>query len=158
MSSNTQPMYGMVSINGQNFIERWQVIPFQIAVTVSGQLINQSCPLPGVYDFRLKGLTRATTINTAGVISLSALPFLFQLGNSDGDINYSQGGLGSTTDLVLDSLVFGNGQFPYAVIPPIYYGKNAAIKVKIQDITNNATVAPFNIIFAFHGSYLIPTQ
>ena len=156
MSSSAQPMYGVVTIDGAQYLERWQIIPFQQAITVNNQVLSVKIPLPGVYDFRLKGLTRDILINSNMQSNLAGPRFSARLGNTDGDVRYSQGGLGSTTDLVLDTLLFGNAQFPYPVIPPIFYGKNAAIILDLQDVTGAATATPYTIVFAFHGSYLIP--
>ena len=63
------------------------------------------------------------------------------------------GGLGATTDRVVDTLCFGTGQFPYPVIPPIPYSAGANIMFEVEDLSNNA---PYTINFAFHGAYLIP--
>jgi len=150
MGSAANPMYGVVNINGNNYLERWQIIPIQVSVTVNAQIIAPfTSPLPGVYDFRLKALTRETLVNGAPAVRR----FRFKLGNSDGAIWYSQGGLGSTTDRVLDSLMFGNGQFPYPIIPALFYGKNASFNMEVEDLSN---AVPYTIAFAFHGAYLIP--
>lgn len=153
-----QPMYGVVSIDGKQYLERWQTIPFQQAMTVNNQSVSPRVTLPGVYDFRLKGITRDILINSTMQSNLAGPRFSLRLGNTDGDIRYSQGGLGSTTDLVLDTLICGSGMFPYPVIPPIFYGKNAAIIIDLLDVTGTATATPYTIIFAFHGSYLIPVS
>lgn len=156
MGSSAQPMYGVVSIDGAQYLERWQVIPFQFAMTVNNQIASPRITLPGLYDFRLKGITRDILINSTNESNLAGPRFAMRLGNTDGDIRYSQGGVGSVTDLVLDTLICGSGQFPYPVIPPVFYGKNAAIILDLQDVTGTATATPYTIIFAFHGSYLIP--
>jgi hypothetical protein len=150
MSSAANPMYGVVSIDGKQYLERWQVMPFELSVTVGLSSTGPiKVPLPGVYDFRLKGLTRA--VLAAG--ALVSRPFRCRIGNTDGAIWYSQGGLGGATDKVLDSNMFGNGQFPYPIIPALYYGKNASIMLDIDDLSNSV---PYTIVFAFHGAYLIP--
>ena len=156
MSTSPAPMYGVVEIDGNQYLERWQIIPFQFNITVDNQVASPRIPLPGVYDFRLKGLTRDILAGTPPVSNLANFRFSCRIGNTDGDVRYSQGGLGSTTDQVLDTLMFGTGQFPYPVIPPIFYGKNAAIMLDLTDLTGNATAAPYTIIMAFHGAYLIP--
>lgn len=154
MSSNlANPMYGVVEIDGRQYLERWQIIPFQQLMDADNLVVQPRIPLPGVYDFRLKGLTR--DILDDGVSDLT-LRFRCRIGNTDGDVRYSQGGLGSTTDRVLDTLMFGTGQFPYPVIPPIFYGKNAAIILELEDLTGAATAEPYTIVIAFHGAYLIP--
>src|ERR1700722_8537523 len=155
---SSQPMYGVVTIDGAQYLERWQTIPFQQAMTVNNQLVSPRVSLPGVYDFRLKGITRDILINSTMQSNLAGPRFAVRFGNTDGDVRYSQGGLGSSTDLVLDTLICGSAQFPYPVIPPIFYGKNSAISLDLQDITGAATATPYTIIFAFHGSYLIPVS
>jgi hypothetical protein len=157
MASTANPIYGVVSVNGVQYLERWQVLPFQQNVITNAQVIAPiKIPLPGVYDFVLKGITRAIIVTATGVDVTSSVRFMVKFGNTDGAIWYSQGGNGGTTDRVVDSLICGNGQFPYPVLPALYYGKNAAINLEIQDISLTATAAPYTINFAFHGSYLIP--
>jgi hypothetical protein len=149
MASNNS--FGTITINGQQYVERLQVFNFQIAVASNGQQITQYLTLPGVADFLLKGLTRDTVTSGASTNTR----FLFKLGNSDGSIWYMAGGVGGTTDLVLDSLIFGNGQFPYPVIPGIFYSASASIQMQFQDVSN---AAPYTIYGAFHGTYLLPVS
>jgi len=157
MGASPNPMYGVVEIDGRQYLERWQIIPIQQAMTTDSQAVTLRVPLPGVYDFRMKGLTRDILDSSDHNKSdLTTFRFSVRFGNTDGDVRYSQGGLGSTTDQVLDTRIFGTGQFPYPVIPPIYYGKNAAIILDLTDLTGNATSAPYLIVMAIHGSYLIP--
>lgn len=146
-------MQGIIQIEGKSYLERWQVIPFQQAITVSGQIINPiKIALPGTYDFRLKAITRDSIAADGSSVDRR---FLVRFGNSDGAIWYSQAGIGGTTDRVLDSLICGSAAFPYVVIPELYYGKNSAIAMEIQDVS---LTVPYTINFAFHGSYLIPVQ
>ena len=79
--------------------------------------------------------------------------FRFKLGNSDGATWYSASGVGGTTDRVLDTLIFGSGQFPFALIPPLFYSANANIQYEVEDVSN---VVPYTIFFNFIGSYLLP--
>lgn len=152
MSASPNPMYGTVTINGVQYLERWQIIVYELTMTVAlGTTGAIKVPLPGVYDFRLKGLTRDTLVSGVS----TPRRFRCQIGNTDGSIWYSQGGLGSTTDKVVDTNLFGNAQFPYPVIPALYYGKNGAIMLNIDDLSNSV---PYTIAFAFHGAYLIPTS
>ena len=139
MSSSATPMYGVVEIDGNQYLERWQIIPFQQLINVNNQVVQANVPLPGVYDFRLKALTR-DILNVSNVSDLVDYRFRCRIGNTDGDIRYSQGGLGSTTDRVLDTLMFGTGQFPYPVVPPIFYGKNASIILELEDLTGAARI------------------
>ena len=156
---------GQVTINGQTYVERLQIFPFEQNVTVSGQVINTRLILPGVANFRLKGLTRTVVQNHA--VSTS-FPFKFRLGNSDGSTYYSAAGTngtlgsnspsGGSTDAVLDSLMFGNGQFPYPLPVPLFYSASGAILMYVEDVSNNATGSPYTIYFGFHGSYLLQPQ
>lgn len=142
--------YGVVTIDNQQYIERAQIFPADINITVNYQVLTQQrVTLPGVANFLLKGLTRETTINGIS----QPIRFKFRLGNSDGTTWYVAGGLGATSDRVVDTLIFGTGQFPYAVIPPIPYSAGANIMFEIEDLSGNA---PYVINLAFHGSYLIP--
>jgi hypothetical protein len=153
-------MYGQVTVDGKNFIERIQTFTLEQDVTSNGQILQGSLVLPGVANFRLKGLTRAVLKSHA---PSTACPFKFRLGNSDGNTWYSQGGnsaqlgsnspVGGSTDRVLDSLIFGNGQFPFPLTVPIFYGASSSIKWEIEDCSNNA---PYTIYFGFQGAYLIP--
>ena|ERR1700704_5233837 len=145
-------MDGIVSIGGQNFTERWQIVPFEQAVTTSLQVISPiNIPLPGSYAFLLKGITRET-VSAAGA-SVDRR-FKVRFGNTDGGIWYSEAGRGGTTDRVLDSLICGSsGAFPYVVIPQLFFSPNSSIKMELEDVSQTV---PYTIIFAFHGSYLIP--
>ena len=97
------------------------------------------------------GANAAATANIGG-ISIRR-PFKFRLGNSDGALWYFQGGVGGTTDRVLDSNCFGTAQFPYPIYPFIPYGANATINYEFEDVANQG---PYTAYLAFHGSYLIP--
>lgn len=144
--------FGTISINGVNYVERLQVIPVEISITSNLQVLtSQSVVLPGVANFLLKGLTRLTVVSGAS----ATRPFKFKLGNSDGSVWYMAGGLGGTTDRVLDYNIFGSGQFPFPVIPGIFYSASSSILYEIEDVSNNA---PYTIYMALHGSYLLPTS
>lgn len=147
-------MDSIVTIGGQSFAERWQILPFEQAVTVSLQTISPiNIPLPGSYPFLLKALTRET-VSAAGA-SVDRR-FKCRIGNTDGGTWYSQAGRGGTTDRVLDSLLFGSsGAFPYVVIPALFYSPNSSIMMEVEDVSQTV---PYTIIFAFHGSYLIPVN
>ena len=151
----SQGAYGTVQIGGQTFIEREQTFPLIYNMTVGLSNNRVTLVLPGTADFWLKCLTRETTAISAGVEASAARRFAFRLGNSDGSTWYQSGGAGGTTDNVIDTLLFGSGQFPFVLNPYIYYGASSTIQMYIQDISNNV---PYNIYFAFRGSYLIPTN
>jgi hypothetical protein len=156
-------MYGQIKINGVTYTERLQIFPFEFNITTNGQLsTGVRFVLPGVANYRLKGLTRVTVKSNAVV---TTCPFKFRLGNSDGTTWYSQGGVGATlgsnspsggsTDRVADSLMFGSGQFPYPLVVPLFYSASGAIMMEIEDISNQS---PYTIYFGFHGSYLLQPQ
>jgi hypothetical protein len=142
--------YGTVTIGGKQYIEREQTFPYELAVTVNLSVTKVSLTLPGTADFWLKALTRETVVNGAS----AARRFKFKLGNSDGSTWYQSGGAGGTTDRVIDTLLFGSGQFPFVLNPYIYYGSSSSIQMEIEDISNNQ---PYTIYMAFRGSYLLPT-
>lgn len=144
--------YGVVTIDGQQYVERAQIFPLDLDITSNFQILTQQrITLPGVANFLLKGLTRETTVNGQS----TAIRFKFRLGNSDGSTWYISGGVGSTTERALDTLCFGSGMFPYPIIPPIPYSAGANIIFEVEDISGDA---PYTINFAFHGAYLIPVS
>lgn len=142
--------YGTVTINGQTYIEREQSFPMELTVSSAAQ-INTSLILPGTADFWLKALTRETIVDGAP----ATRRFKFRLGNSDGSTWYQSGGAGGTTDLVIDSLLFGTGQFPFVLNPYIFYAASGSIPMNIIDVSGST---PYTIYFNFRGSYLIPAQ
>lgn len=146
----TPQPYGTVSIGGKTYIEREQTFPLVYTVSVALSTNRVTLVLPGTADFWLKTLTRETIVAGAS----TARRFAFRLGNSDGSTWYQSGGTGGTTDNVIDTLLFGSGQFPFVLNPYIYYGASSTIPMYIQDISN---AVPYDIYFAFRGSYIIPT-
>jgi hypothetical protein len=143
--------YGTVQIGGKTYIEREQDFPLIVNVTVNLSVQRVTLTLPGTADFWLKTLTRETLVAGAS----AARRFSFRLGNSDGSTWYSSGGTGGNTDRVIDTLMFGSGQFPFVLNPYIYYSASGTIPMEIEDLSNNQ---PYSIYFNFRGSYLIPTS
>jgi len=144
-------MYGMIEINGKKYVERVQNFPFTVNVTVGlAVMLNQRLVLPGVANFLLKALSR-DTLSAAGAPVVRR--FKFKFGNSDGGIYYSAAGVGGVNDRVVDTSIFGTGQFPYYFIPGIFYGMNSNIMFEIEDLSNTV---PYLIEGTFHGSYLMP--
>ena len=144
--------YGTVEIGGKTYIKRPQFFTAQQTISSNNQVITgASVVLPGVADFLLEALTRIVTVAGAPV---TTRPFRFKLGNSDGAVWYMSGGNGATNDRIVDSLIFGNGQFPFMLTPCLAYSRTGAINYEVEDIsgTNGQT-----IYFGFIGSYLIPT-
>lgn len=142
--------YGTVQIGGKTYIQREQDFPLKVTTAGNQNLVNTTLVLPGTADFWLKALERE--VIQAG--ASAAFRFLFRLGNSDGSTWYQSGGVGGSTDLVVDTLIFGNGQFPYVLDPYIFYGASGAIKIQFQPLTNDV----YDIHFMFRGAYLIPTS
>jgi hypothetical protein len=141
--------YGTVTINGKTYIEREQTFPLEVTFTVGLTTQTPTLVLPGTADFWLKCLTRETV---AGGVS-AARRFKFRLGNSEGSTWYQSGGNGGTTDRVIDTLLFGSGQFPFVLTPYIFYSASGSIRMEIEDISN---IVPYTTFFAFRGSYLLP--
>lgn len=143
-------MFGAIEIDGVRYIERVQSFPVDVNVTVGlSVLLNQRVVLPGVAPFLLKSLTRETI--AANVIA--ARRFRFKFGNTDGGVYYTAAGVGGANDRVVDTLIFGNGQFPYLLVPPVFYSSSANILFEFEDLSN---VVPYTTHITFHGSYLIP--
>ena len=145
--------YGTVNIGGKSYVEREQTFPFLYA-PLNSNIVNLSFILPGTSDFWLKCLTRDALL-TAPPMTPVVRRFLFRLGNSDGSTWYQSGGAGGTSDLVVDSLLFGNAQFPFVLTPYIFYTANGTIKMQFQDLTGTFD---YTVFFGFRGSYLIPTS
>ena len=149
----SQNMFGTITVNGKNYIKRPQIFPFvKAAFSSNGTAVDTSSRLvlPGIYDFMLFYLTRDTIVSGASTVRR----FLFRFGNSDGAVWYQQAGNGGTQDRVLDNLIFGNAQFPYALPAPIVYGASSNIMMEFQDISNQG--GTYDIQLAFHGVYLVP--
>jgi hypothetical protein len=146
--------YGLVTIAGRTYAEREQTFPLIVPVTADNQVINGILALPGEADFWLKALTRDVLVSGAS----SAKRFSFRLGNTDGNTWYQSGGVGGTTDRVIDTLLFGTAQFPKVLNPYVYYTASAGLLYQVEDLTGGATSAPYTIYFGFVGSYLYPTQ
>ena len=140
---------GQVTIDGKQYTKRHQVLPLEVPVTVNGQVITPTLTLPGIAMFMLRGLTREILQNNLPVTNIR---FRFRLGNSDGGIWYSVGGVGGTTDRVIDTLMFGSGQFPYILDPFILFTASASLKLEVEDLSQNA---PYTIYFGFQGAWLL---
>lgn len=152
---------GIVTVAGQSYIERFQVFPIWLQGVASNALLqNQRVALPGQYMFRLKTLARDVLVLTNGVYVRASRPFLFRLGSASDASWYTGGAVslntsGNATDRVLDTNMFGTGQFPKAVVPDILYPAGGQITFEVQDVSQNG---PYDIHFAFEGSYLVPVS
>ena len=144
--------FGTITIKGKTYTKRPQEYPFVRLAFTSNLAVDTSprLTLPGYADFMLCYLKRDTIV--AGVSTVRR--FLWRFGNSDGNIWYQFSGLGGTTDRVLDNLIFGNGQFPYALPAPVIFSASANIMMEFQDISNQG--GTYDIYLAFGGFSLIP--
>lgn len=144
--------YGIVEIDGRKYIERPQYFAEDVNLTVANQLLlNQRVVMPGIAGFMLKGLARQ--VIAAAVPAVRA--FRFRFGNTDGGIWYASAGAGGANDRIVDTCIFGNGQFPFPIVPHVFYGRNANINYEIEDISG---VVPYTVHLTFLGSYLIPAE
>lgn len=133
-------MYGRVNLGGKNYIERYWAYSAIVTLTTLQQGIFRVV-LDGEADFLLKLLTCSSTGN-----------FRCRLGSSDSGTWFSGSGIvsGGGNDRVLSTLMFGNAQFPFPVVPHIYYPRSASIILDLEDIS----AAGNTLEFAFHGSKL----
>ena len=134
-------MYGRLNIGGKNYIERFWTYT-NITTLTANQTVNAKIVMDGEADFLWKLNTRS-----------SDGAFRIRFGISDSGIWFSSAGVvqGGGNDRVLDSLIFGNGQFPFPVVPHIWIPRSGSLIMDLQDISGNTNV----IEFAFHGSKLV---
>lgn len=149
------PVYGVIELDGQQYIERHMLfvadhqvdVPFQ---TFTGMRLT----MPGTANFLLKGLSR--DITAPGNVDSVDRFFRFRIINSEGTTWYFSGGLGIFDDMVISSLCFGSGQFPFPLIPPVPVHSTGSLVYEIQD--NQVGPYPYTIHLGFHGVYLIPVN
>lgn len=158
MASNVTPapVYGQVTLDGQNYIERPQLFVADLQISTQKQVFTGlRLTLPGTADFLLKGLSR--DITQPGQPDSQDELFRFRLVNAEGTSWFFTGGLGIFDDRVVSTLCFGSGQFPYPLIPPIPIHANGSLIYEVEDMgLRDATHYPYIIHFGFHGAYLIP--
>ena len=151
--SNT---YGVITLDGSQYVERFQLFVMENTITTSRQVItNQRLTLPGVANFLLKGMTRDFTTPT--VQGSADRRFRFRILNQEGSTNFFSGGLGMYDDRAYDNICFGSGQFPYPIIPPIPVHASGSLIYEIED-SGLGTLYPYTIHFGFNGTYLIPLE
>ena len=136
-------MYGQITINGISYVERFHVVPFLITLVATTR-VQQRIVLEADAPFLLKYLARGT-----------ATRFRVRLGTSDSALWFVTAGVNQAaigTELVRDDLMFGDGQFPFPLDPPIFYPPSSAIVLDLWDYLGGGVV---NIDFAFIGSKLL---
>jgi hypothetical protein len=159
-TSPSVPVYGQVTVDGMNYIERPQQFVAEVTITVPSQVYTGlRLTLPGVADFLLKGLTCDFTIPNSP-ISHNRL-FRFRIVNAEGTVWYFTGGLGIFDDRVINTLCFGSAQFPWPLMPPVPVHANGSLVYEIEDIPAlppGPPDYPYTIHLGFHGAYLIPAS
>lgn len=145
--------FGQIEINGTVYNTRPRYFTYQQSVTALTTYAPLQLTLPGEAPFLLQALTRAS-ISGVGADVTSTTRFMFKLGNTDNAIWYTTAGNGGTTDRVVDSLIFGNGQFPHIIPVPIFYSASASIRFELQDLSNSA----YTLNLTFQGMLLLPSR
>lgn len=139
--------YGTITLGGKTYLEKFYIYTTIFTVTASGYL-QPRVVLQGDGGFLLKYL--AVQYQQYGGANQY---FRCRLGNSDGSQWYSSAGIvsgGGGNDRVYSTLMFGNGQFPFPVIPYILYLPNGSINLDVQDVSGQSNT----IEMAFIGSKL----
>ena len=151
-------VYGQVTVDGINYIERPQLFVAEVQIAVPNQAYTGlRLTLPGVADFLLKGLGRDMTIPNSP-LSHDRI-FRFRIVNGEGTTWFFTGALGIFDDMVIDALCFGNAQFPFPLIPPVPIHASGSLIYDLQDVQALPPVPPdypYTIHLAFYGVYLIP--
>lgn len=155
LASSLQP-YGVVTLDGQQYVERFQLFVADVTVSQPKQVFtNQRLTLPGIANFLLKGLCR--DITQPGLPDSQDEAFRFRLYNSEGTTWYFAGGLGVFDDRVFDNLCFGSGQFPYMLVPPVPVHASGSLIYELEDMGfRSIGDYPYIVHLGFVGAYLIP--
>lgn len=156
--SSANQAFGVITLDGQQYIERPQIFPYEVTVLSPGQVFtNLRLTMPGIANFLLKGLSRDVT--RPGAPTSQDRRFRFRMLNTEGSTWFFSSGLGIFDDRVVDALIFGSAQFPFPLIPPVPVNSNGSLFFEVEDMALSAGIVnyvPYTIYFAFHGSYLIP--
>ena len=158
-TSSQGSVYGLITLDGQQYIERHQVFVVDVVITTQFQILTQQrLTLPGVANFLLKGLTRDYSNLAFGPDSEQNFT-RFRLSNSEGTTWFFTGGLGIIDDRVIDTLCFGTGQFPFPLIPPIPVHATGSLIYEVEDLGFRQTqFYPYTMHLGFHGTYLFPPE
>lgn len=148
--------WGVITLDGIQYIERHQLFGMQVRIDTENQIItNQRLTLPGQSDFLLKGLGRDVT--QPGLPDSQDERFRFKLWSGEGTSWYFSGGLWVFDDRVVDTLCFGNAQFPLPLVPPVPVHANGSLFFEVEDMgLRSPSHYPYIIHLAFYGTYLIP--
>jgi hypothetical protein len=151
-----QKPYGVVTLDGRDYIERFQLFVVEIEIREQKQvLLNQRLTLPGVANFLLKGLCQHVDKPRFGVNEFDL--YRFRLVNTEGSVWYFSGGMGIFDDRALSWNCFGTGQFPYPLVPPVPVQASGSLIYEVEDLGNRLFLYyPYFIRLGFVGAYLIP--
>lgn len=156
--------WGVITLDGVEYIETPRVFTLPVTLTTSNQLVsNIPFTLPGVAPFLLKGLAREIiSRDEAFRIGSEDRRFRFRIYGSQSAPWFFTSGLGITDDRVVDTTIFGSGQFPFPLIPPVPVPANGTLFIDIEDMGFQDPIQtwyfPYTVHLVFHGTYLIPTQ
>ena len=140
----------IVTIDGVNYSQRYVEFPFEITMSTGLEIKrDQKMAFPGDAPFLLKAVKRDVIAAGASVTRR----FKFKFGNSDGGVSYTRMSPGGTTDRVIDSLIFGTGQFPKVFTPYMLFGRNSQMPMEFEDVSNSV---PYTIYASFEGALLYP--
>ena len=158
-SNNPGTLYGAITLDGIQYIERHQVFVTEVLISAPFQVVtNQRLTLPGVANFLLKGMTRDFT--TPPLPPETPENFRFRMINSEGTTWFTTGGQGVSDDRAVDDMCFGSGQFPFPLIPPVPIHSTGTIVYEVEDlgIFPIPALYPYTIHFGWQGSYLFPAE
>ncbi len=139
--------YGTIELGGKTYLEKFWTYTAIFTVAANG-FLQPRVILDGDGGFLCKYLCVQYSL-TASAPNY----FRVRLGNSDGQQWYSGAGIvggGGGNDRVHSALLFGNGQFPFPVIPYPLFLPNGSINLDVQDLSGVSNT----IEMAFHGSKL----
>jgi hypothetical protein len=158
--------FGVITVDGQPYIERVQIFTAEVTIGAAKETFTKlQLTMPGIAPFLLKGLTRDAISPASAPDRYGDRRFRFNLSNSQGSTWFFSSGLWVFDDRVVDTMCFGNGQFPYPLIPPIPVPANGTLMYEIEDMGLSdpldqleSDFYPYTLYFGFHGSYLFPVQ
>lgn len=153
MASTATNTFGVITLDGVQYIERPQVFPYEVQITQPGQVItNLRLTMPGISNFLLKGLGRDCIANGVSIDRR----FRMRMLNSEGSTWFFSSGLGIFNDRVVDPLIFGSAQFPFPIIPPVPVSASSSLFLEFEDMNLPGGTVPYLICLAFYGAYIVP--
>lgn len=120
-----------------------------IVVTGSG-IVTVQLSLPGRASYVMENITRASI--AAGVDVTAARRFLINWLNSDNNLYYQAAGVGQTSNMVVDSTVFGTPSFPKPIGDGVLLTSTATLTFNVQDLS---LVVPYTIYLTVDGKEVL---